>query len=182
MNPTHEQVFKAILASAESSTDEDAIVAALMSLGLDSAEALRAFRFTQVAWSRSILSRLPLSLSEDYILFASTGRVQDHGRLADQPWFVAACHDASMYQSSPQFQSMAVGCSEFQAVNNALNAGSQPQNLALTPVFMFPLNMTNEALAIAQQIIAGEVRQLQMRAMRDQQESQNSTKPWWKIW
>src|SRR4051794_16656899 len=81
---TSSSVFECILRGADTAQDEQAFVDALVTLELEPAEALRALRFTQVSWARSILERLPITLSPEFVFFDASGIVQERGRLENE--------------------------------------------------------------------------------------------------
>jgi hypothetical protein len=154
-------------------------VRALARTGIEEIEARDAFRFTQIAWSRSILSRLEMTFSDDYVIFDLAGKIQKRGKLSEQARFVSAAREAHRYESLSEFQNVATGASEFNAVNKALHGGSKAKNLMMTSVFLFPVEMSEAGLQAARLKIQEEVAVLQMRP---RESDTTKPKPWWKFW
>ena len=178
------EVQETIIVAARSAKQEEDYVNALARAGMDEVEARAAFRFTQIAWSRSILSRLEMIFSDDYVIFDVAGKIQKQGKLSEQAWFVSAAREAHRYASLSEFQSVAAGASEFDAVNKALHGGSKAKDLMMTPVFLFATNMSEKALQAAHSVVQGEIAVLQRRAReaRTRQAETTNPKPWWKFW
>lgn len=177
-----DRVYDTLIRVAQSANDEQEFIDALVGEGLSPAEALKAFRFTQVRWARSILQKLPITFSDDFVFFDELGAVRERGKLEGEKWFVAAGNCTSKYQSTKEFQQIASASSEFQAVNSALNAGSRSKDLVLTSVFMFPPDISEDGIRSAQKIIQDEANSRPLRTSPEPRNGENAIKPWWKIW
>jgi hypothetical protein len=69
---------------------EDQVYDALAEAGVPASVADQAYKFTQIAWGRVLLEGLGIQFSPDYLCFNAAGEVVESGRLAEQPYFVAA--------------------------------------------------------------------------------------------
>jgi hypothetical protein len=176
-----EQAHQKIIVAARTATGEADYEKALVEIGMSENEARNAFRFTQIAWARSILGRLGINLLDDYVIFDAAGKIAERGKLSGQTWFVAAARDAGKYQALPEFQKIVAGSSEFDAVNKALNSGSKAEGLMMTPVFLFAPDMSEKAVYAAHLVVATEIERLKAQA-RAQKKGAPEFKPWWKIW
>ena len=176
-----EEIHKNIIETAKSAKDEADYVTALVEMGMDEGESLRAFRFTQIAWARSILTRLKVKLVDEYVIFDEAGKIGERGKLSVQSWFASAARDAGRYEALSGFQTVAAGSSEFDAVNKALRGGSKAEDLMMTPVFMFATKMSPKAVEAAHLIVGKEIALLQQQA-RAQQKGVAKAKPWWRFW
>jgi hypothetical protein len=133
---------------------EGEVYAALADAGVPDTLAGRAYKFTQIAWGRTFLDGLGITFSTEYVCFNATGEVVESGRLADEPCFAAASLLAKRYAHTPGFVRLAVMSEEVVAVNQALNAGSKPENLVLTPAFLFLEAPTPEGMENARRVVA----------------------------
>lgn len=97
----------------------------------------RTYKFTQVALGRALLADMGIAFSTDYLCFDAEGEVRESGQLAEEPSFAAASRLSSRYLPLPACQSLALASADVQAVNNALNAGSRPEELVMAPVCNF---------------------------------------------
>jgi hypothetical protein len=120
-----------ILASWDEFT-EDGVYSALADAGVPGALADRAYKFTQIAWGRSVLARLGVQSS----------------RLAERS------------AGAPGFRRLALMSADVRTVNKALNRGSKPEDLVGAPAFLFleaptAAGMANARRAIDQHMAAG---------------------------
>ncbi len=173
--PDADQVFETILRTAASAEDEFDYIVALMAIGLKQTEASKAFLFIQVAWGRSVLSKTGVHLSDEYLAFDETGG-EVSGRLDTVPWFVKASRSVRYYERHPGFRKVLMGGAEFQAVNQALNAGEQAEDLFLSPV-TFTGSMSDEAEAAEE-----ETPKVQEVVTPQVEPTDSAQKPWWKFW
>lgn len=103
--------------------------------GLSRAEAEMAVRFIPLAFAREILAGTGVNLSNTYIRLHAGG-TQDERALNDEPFFKASAYLASIILKEiggDAFTAIVCLSSEFDAVNQALNAGSSPQDLIASP-------------------------------------------------
>lgn len=178
--PSPSEVFDTLLRRASADAEEDDLIASITSLGIDELQARRAFMFIQTAWARSVLSKLPVKLSREYILFDKDGRAYERKPLMSSPWFVAASDEAERLSPRSGFDTIVTMSAEFNAVNNALLAGSQAEDLVMLPVYMNPPDMSDEGWARARAYISADATRL-----RDSQTVASQTpdsRPWWKLW
>jgi hypothetical protein len=148
-----------IVAARQEFTDDD-IYAVLADAGVSDRLADRAFKFTQIAWGRALLDGLGVRFPPEYFWLNGRGEVVESGLLADDPCFAAASRLTPQYAGSPGFMRLAAASADVNAVNNALNAGSDPKNLATSPAFLFLEAPTADGLKRAQETIHRELARL----------------------
>jgi len=115
--------------------DEDIRRAWLIRNGLSRAEAEMAVRFIPLAFAREILAGTGVTLSDTYVRMRDDG-TQDERALRDEPFYVASAYLASIILKEiggDAFTAIVCLSSEFDAVNQALNAGSSPHDLIASP-------------------------------------------------
>ncbi len=103
--------------------------------GLSRAEAEMAVRFIPLAFAREILAGTGVTLSDTYVRMRDDG-TQDERALRDEPFYVASAYLASIILKEiggDAFTAIVCLSSEFDAVNQALNAGSSPHDLIASP-------------------------------------------------
>lgn len=147
---------------------EDDIYAAMADAGIPESVADRAYKFTQIAWGRAFLAGMGVSFSPEYTCFNGAGAVIESGRLADQPYFAAAIAAASNYVGTPGFKLLALMAAEVHAVNELLNKGSKPENLATVAPALFMEPPTPSGIDRARQHLS--------------QGPGRPKKPWWQFW
>ena len=158
-----------LLASPEASVEE--IYDALTRRGLTQDIADRTFKFTQIAWGRRFLEGF--KFEDLYFCLDAEGRVIEEGRLTEEPYFQAAFRLADEYIHTPAFTPLALASADVQAINEALKAGSKPENLMSTASFVFLAMPTPEGVRAAQAV---------MDAYMEGFRKRNRRKPWWKFW
>jgi hypothetical protein len=115
--------------------DEDIRRAWLIRNGLSRAEAEMAVRFIPLAFAREILAGTGVMLSDTYIRLRADG-TQEERALRDEQFFTASAYLASIILKEiggDAFTAIVCLSSEFDAVNQALNAGSSPHHLIASP-------------------------------------------------
>ena len=147
---------------------EDAVYAAMGDAGVPGPVADRAYKFAQIASGRQLLSGMGISFSPDYTCLNADGDAIESGRLVEQPYFAAAAAVAGRYVGTPGFERLALMAAEVHTVNELLNKGSKPENLATSAPVLFMETPTPAALErVRQQLSRGVVR---------------PAKPWWRFW
>jgi len=121
-------------------TDPVILRARLIRAGLSKIEAVAAMRFLPLALGRAILLEgIGIALPDSYLLVH--GDAREERKLADEKFFAAAKWLASTLGNdygANTVGAVALLSAEVQAVNEALNAGSQPENLvASLPVVVW---------------------------------------------
>ena len=159
-----------ILASWDAFT-EDGVYSALADAGAPGALADRAYKFTQVAWGRSLLAGLGVQFSPGYVCFDASGKVIESGRLGGEPCFAAASRLAKRYADAPGFKRLALMSADVHAVNEALNKGSKAADLVTTPAFLFLEAPTATGMENARRVIDQHMNAKPAPA-----------KPWWRFW
>jgi hypothetical protein len=169
-----------IAAPAEFS--EDDIYAAMAEAGMPGPVADRAFKFTQAAWGRAFLEGLGVTFAPDYLCFNGAGAVVESGMLADQPYFVAAMAAAKRYAGTPGFARFALMSADVNAVNTALNAGSKPDNLVMSPVALFLEAATPAGIENARKVLSERAKSSGKARSSASQKASAANKPWWRFW
>lgn len=131
--------------------------AGLLRAGLSKEQAHDAIRFIPLAFGREVLTGVGVEFSDTYVRLV--GSQQDERALNDEPFFREALALAPVVAAEAGFDvfnAIAMQSSEFQALNSALNAGAQVENLVASP----PVVMCDS-------VAAAPAKQ---------------EKPWWKVW
>jgi len=164
---------------------QDDVYAALADSGIPYLVADRALKFTQTAWGRVVLDGLGVHLAPDYLCLDGAGDVIETGLLAEQPYFIAAMSLVQRYAGSPGFKQMALMSAELNVVNEALRAGSKPENLVIAPVAFFMEPATQEGMVKAQMLQnqrAASTIKVSGPGGSAARESAPAKKPWWRFW
>lgn len=117
--------------------EEHQVYRALADAGIAARAADRAYKFTQTAWARGLLAGVGVRFPPEYACFDANGDVIESGILAEEPSFAAAATLAPRFAGTPGFRQLALMSADVNAVNQALNAGSKPENLVMSPAFLF---------------------------------------------
>jgi hypothetical protein len=133
---------------------EDDVYTALAEAGVPIALADRAYKFTQTAWGRELLAGLGISFAPTYLCLNGAGEVVESGLLADEPCFATAVGLARKYRGAPGFLRLAVMSADVNTVNNALHAGSKPENLVTAPACLFLEAPTAQGMENARKALA----------------------------
>lgn len=180
---SHLNYLAEILTSRPDAT-EDQLHQALADNGVTDALADRAIKFTQIAWGRLLLDGLKINLSPVYLCFDAEGKVIETGLLIEEPYFIAATRLGPQLLPTSAGQRLAMTSADMQTVNNALNAGSKPENLVLGPAGVFLANPTSAGLLNAQKVISQHMASSQKpdATQKEKPEAQARTSGWqfWK--
>lgn len=114
-------------------TDREIVRVWLIRNGLSRVEAARTLRFVPLALGRAmLLSGLGMSLSDSYLMINEAAGSREERKLADEPFFAEAMRLAPALGSEfgvDAVSAVALQSFEVRAVNDALNAGAQPEDL-----------------------------------------------------
>jgi hypothetical protein len=116
--------------------DSGVLRASLLGAGLSSEHAHDAVRFVPLAFGRQILAGMGIELPDSYIRVRAVDGRREEKLLAEEPFYLQAFKAASTLGSElggDVFTNVALLSSELQAVNEALNAGSSPEDLVASP-------------------------------------------------
>ena len=102
----------------------------LIRAGLSRGHAHDAMRFIPLAFGREILGGMGVVLDDSYVRM-SDGKLEERV-LADEPFYRQAQTLVTAF-AADVFTTVAMQSAEFQAVNEALNAGAQPDGLVASP-------------------------------------------------
>ena len=138
---------------ARAQLNEDDIYDALTAAGVPGPVADRAYKFTQIAWGRLLLDGLGIHFDPEHLCFDRNGAVIESGQLAEQPYFVAALAAARKQPPPASLPRFALMSADVTVVNNALNAGSKPEDLVTGPAALFMEAPTSEGIAKARQLL-----------------------------
>jgi len=117
--------------------DWDALHDALSRAGVADRMADDVAALMPIAFGRELMDGMGVEFSPEYAAPGSDGEVRIAGSLAEHPVYAAAAALAAGMvanrQGGEDFVSVAVWSAEFAAVNEALNAGSNPADLVSAP-------------------------------------------------
>jgi hypothetical protein len=147
---------------------EDEVYMAMADAGIPESVADRAYKFTQIAWGRVLLDGLGVRFAPEYTCFDGAGEVVESGRLVDQPYFAAATASAGRYAGTPGFKLLALMAAEVHSVNELLNRGSKPEDLATAAPALFMEAPTPAGMERVRQHLS--------------QSFARPKKPWWRFW
>jgi hypothetical protein len=137
MSPEDSVQHVARIVTADTQFTEAGVYSAMASASVPNREADLAYKFTQAAWGRMLLDGMGIKFSDDYHCLDRNGDVIASGKLSEEPHFIAAKNLGKRCGSQAGFKRLAARSSDFHAVNQALNTGSQPENLVSAPLMLF---------------------------------------------
>ncbi|HJQ39542.1 MAG TPA: hypothetical protein VKB93_20560 [Thermoanaerobaculia bacterium] len=152
---TRDAILRAAPVLAQYADPQDGLLRA----GLSKEQAHDAVRFLPLAFGRDVLDGIGVAFSDTYVRIVD-GQ-QEERALNDEPFFREARTLARVVATEVGFDTynaIAMQSSEFQALNNALNAGAEVENLVAGP----PMVMCEGFAAAAA--------------------AKPEKKPWWKVW
>jgi hypothetical protein len=130
-------IRRAITILAEHGRADSGILrASLLGAGLSSEQAHDAVRFVPLAFGRQILAGMGVELPDSYIRIRAVDGRREEKPLAEEPFYREALKAAPILGSElggDVFTNVALLSSELQAVNEALNAGANPEGLVASP-------------------------------------------------
>ena len=185
MTPETAVAKLAEILAARPDPSEDDVYAAMAEAGIPDPVADRAYKFAQIAWGRVFLDGIGVRFSPDYLCFDGAGEVTESGRLAEQPYFAAAMAAAPGASRTAGFARFALTSSEANAVNAALNAGSNPQDLDAGPPALFMEVPTGAGIETARRHLAERASAAAGKGRADGAgggDSAGAKKPWWRVW
>ena len=145
-----------ILADQSIPVEEDAIYDALEAAGMPDDVADKAYKFVLLACGRVLLQRMGVKAPNEYYAFDGQGEIAESGEVSEEPNYVAALElDIPQLIGQDVFSKFSVMSSEVNAVNQAMMAGSNLNDLVLLPVTFFIEMPTDEAMGKVQQFIRG---------------------------
>jgi hypothetical protein len=115
--------------------DQGILLAWLLRAGVTKEQALSIMRFVPLAFGRDVMSGMGVALPDTYIRMSAGGQQREKS-LSEEPVFREALEYAAVIASEigfDAFEKIALQSSELQAVNQALNAGAQVENLVASP-------------------------------------------------
>lgn len=114
----------------------------LVRAGLPAGRASEVSALMPIAFGRALMDGMGVTFSPEYAVADGSGSTRTAGRLADHPVYAAAAAKvAEMMESQVDGDALvgvALWSSEFSAVNQALNAGSNPADLEAGPPLLLP--------------------------------------------
>jgi hypothetical protein len=151
----------------------------LVTTGYDHALVSQAIQFVPVAFGRVLLSNLGIQFSPNYILLSGEGWLVERGLLESLEVYRTA--QAMTSSRADAMRAVALRSAEVTAINSALNAGSNPADLAAVPVVAFTESATQQGVARAQELLQSLLEDARLEA-GSQAEQPRTGKPWWKLW
>jgi hypothetical protein len=175
MNPAQTvQLYVQSCVELEGNPDA-AIVGAMEQRGCPVDLAIEATRYAPIAFARQFLDGMGIMFSDEFLVLSSKGEIEERGTLSSHPLYQEALRVAPSIMSKQLINTVIFRSSEANAVNNALNAGSKPENLRLAPVLIFNGQPTEEGLLEAQRLTTSF---LQAKPTA----KTNTAKQWWRLW
>jgi hypothetical protein len=162
--------------------NEDDIYSAMADAGIPVPLADRAYKFTQIALGRVFLDGLGIQFSPEYFCLDGAGNVMESGLLTQQPYFVAAIGLAQRYVRSPAFPKFAVMSADVNAVNNALHAGSKPEDLVMGTAVLFMEAATPAGIEKAREFLSQRLAAANGTDDTGGRRADLAKKSWWRFW
>lgn len=125
--------------------EADSLFEELIKKGYPQTDLFTATDFIPIALGRILLSGLGIDFSPLFEKFDELGNKVETKALKDNPFFIAA-QNLFWKLSKEDFQKIAFSSAEVDAVNQALNNGSNPADLAMLPPIFFTKNPTDEGM------------------------------------
>jgi len=149
--------------------DWSGLEAAVVEAGVPAPLASQVLAFMPIAFGRALLDGMGIGFSPEYAIADAASGSRPAGLLADHPVYAAAAARAAgmmqRQEAGDAFAAVAVWSSEFSAVNQALNAGSDPADLEAAP----PLLLLDPASGPSAKAADGPA-------------AKATGKPWWRFW
>lgn len=160
------------------------VINALVEGGVSLLQADVALKLVQIACGRILLDGLGIQFSDLYVCLDANGQVVERGELSGHPVFV---HALARMKSTPRaLKYLSATSADVQTVNQMMQNGSEPSNLATGPSALFVEVPTEAGLAAAKTTLAAEIRKPPRPEAPVHAAPENSTvsvaKPWWKVW
>ena len=122
-----------------------------------------------------------ITFSPDYYYFDSAGNVTESGRVAEEPYFLAATQAGTDSGFTKGFQRLALASADVNAVNDMMNKGVSAEGLFMSPSFLFADTPTNAGMAKAQRFISQQTAALQTKSRVDTA-AEKPVPPKWQFW
>jgi hypothetical protein len=114
-----------------------ALEAAIVRAGVPRGLAAQVIAFAPIAFGRTLLDGMGIGFAPEYATPDSAARGETAGALLEHPMYAAALAMAAgmvaRQDAGDRFVNTAVWSAEFSAINDALNAGSEPADLVAGP-------------------------------------------------
>jgi hypothetical protein len=124
--------------SQHTGSDDAALIEALCRAGIARGKAIRLVEFMPLAFSRALLHGSGVTLSETYVRTLPDGALSPPRPLTGEPDYAEALKAACSGVAQAEMLAVAGRCAEFQAINRALHAGAELENLECSPpIFMW---------------------------------------------
>lgn len=96
-----------------------------------------AYKFTQIYFGRTLLNGMGIRFSPNYYCFDQDGDITESGPIDEQPYYRSATQIPYLYDFTSSFKHFGAMSSEVAAINDALRAGSRPEDLVSAPPAIF---------------------------------------------
>jgi hypothetical protein len=159
-----------------------ALRAGMARAGIPAPLAAEVVAFMPIAFGRELLHGMGIDFSPDYATYSPEGGTRVAGKLAEQPVFAAAAALAAgmveRQEGGDAFVAVGTWSSEFSAVNQALNAGSQLSDLVAGPPVVILGGASPASTADAPAPPAAPA----SPSPPPSPEVAGEKRPWWKVW
>lgn len=163
------------LASKTKGVSDDAIYQSLCDKGFSAEISIQAVQIIPVAFGRHLLDGMGITFSEKFWVVDRMGKILQSGSFSENPIFVAALSLAPGLLNAAVSEDVVWRSAEVNCVNTALNAGSDPKNLALAPVAIFRGEPGAIGLRHVQETMSAHILELYKSKRPD-------SKTWWRFW
>jgi hypothetical protein len=163
------------IAAAPDASDED-LTETLLAAGLAKPQVLLAVLFVPLACGRLLMAGLGIRFSSLYVLLSADGTPVERGTIDDAPIYIAA--QAAAAARRDLVKAVALRSAEVNAVNQALNAGSNPANLAMAPIVAFAEGPTELGASRARALLTSLLADMH----HGESQERPAAKAWWRFW
>jgi hypothetical protein len=148
----------------------------LASEGIDKELVHRIYTLSPLAFGRVVLHGIGVDYSPYYTRIKSDGSLQKQLHLMREPVFARSMALSQAIMSGElleAFKELATTSAEFDAINNALHAGSNPKDLKLSPSLIPDHDTSNQAVAQAVEQLQNQSKKAAPTSLR---------RRWWRFW
>ena len=172
-----DDVIRRFVSAFGTTNDTYRAAAMLVEEGVDVGLVHQVEAFVPLAFGRVAFESLGASFPPDFVRITRAGSLHEGLKLKHQPVFArstALCREFMEGQLLEAVKNVALTSSEVNVINDALNAGSKPENLQLFPAVIPDPGTSDDAIQRAMEQLVGRAEQ-EYAAIK-------KAKPWWRFW
>lgn len=136
--------------------EDEEVVSALTTKGVDKTEVVAASHFTQIAFGRYLLDDKGILFDENYVRMRPNGEIYERGRLESNPMYIEARRLAATLADNPAFPAIALRSPEVAVMHHMLQRGKDPSGMNLSPVIIIDSPPTEEGMRVVKALIESE--------------------------